>query len=285
MFTDGKMLLDSARWGNCPDLPSTSQWVQSPVFVSYHNAMRKLLLFVVLSSPAVVAAQQTPVGMPDIIATYPAKLHEQLSPSCELIEPVTLIQHKQYHALELAGTTDEIYSPELRKGDFVALSTTVPKKVAQSAKKLGFDVRAESTEASGLSAKPMTNGSCPDAQQAIADANNRRYQRRLELQAHLHRVGFDVLSPVPIQQLQPESANEEAAQSGGQVKAKEGTVTLAMAVGVEGKVHDVQVVRSLDVVLDQKAIEVVRQWKFSPARMNGLPVPVQIEGEVKFRLH
>jgi TonB family protein len=259
--------------------------VLTPVYVSYPNAMRKLLLLVLLSSPVILAAQQTLAPMPNVIATYPVKLHDQLGPSCELIEPVTLIQYKQYDALQLAVTTDEIYSPELRKGDFVALSTTVPKKVATSAKKSGFDVRAESTDASGPSAKPMTTGSCPDSQQAIADANNRRYQRRVELQAHLHRVGFDVSSPVPILQVQPESANQEAAQSSGQGKAKEGTVILAMAVRVEGKVHDVQVVRSLDGVLDQKAIEAVRQWKFSPARMNGLPVPVRIQGEVEFRLH
>lgn len=230
-----------------------------------------------------VTAQQTS-PLPDVIATYPVKLHEQLSPSCELIESVTLIQYKQYDALGLAGARDEIYSPELHKGDFVALSTTVPNSAGKSAKKSGFNVRVESTEPSGPSTRPMTNGSCPDAEQAIADANNRRHQRRLELQAHIHRVGFNVLSPVPIQQVQPEPVNQGAVQS-GQVKAKEGTVILAMEVGVDGNIHDLQVLRSLDVVLDQKAIEVVRQWKFSPSRMHGLPVPVQIQGEVNFRLH
>jgi len=222
-----------------------------------------------------VAAQRTSAAMPDAIATYPVQLHEQLSPSCELIQPVALIQYKQYDALAFAGATDEIYSPELREGDFVALSTTVPKKAAKSAKKSGFDVRAGSTEPSGLSVKPMTTGSsCPDSQKAIADANNRRYERRVDLQARLHRIGFDVLPPVPIQQVQPESAT-----------MKEGTAILAMVVGVEGKVHDVQVVRSLDIALDQKAIEAVRRWKFSPARMNGLPVAVQIDVEINFHPH
>ena len=232
-----------------------------------------------------VVAQQTSAPMPDVIATHPVKLHEQLSASCELIEAVTLIQYKQYDALRLAGATDEIYSPELRKGDFVSLSKAVPKEVAKSAKKSRFDVRGELTEPYGPSTKPMTNGSCPDVQQALTDANNRRYQRRLELQGHIHRVGFDVLSPVPIQQVQPGSVNQGAVQSSGQVKDKEGTVVLAMEVGVDGGVHDLQVLRSVDAVLDQKAIEAVRQWKFSPARMNGLPVPVQIQVEIKLRLH
>ena len=156
-----------------------------------------------LFSPVMVAAQQTSAPTPDVIATYPVTLHEQLSPSCELIQPVTLIQYNQYDALALADTSDQIYSPQLRKGDFVALSTTVPKKVTKSAKKSGFEVHAESIGPSGLIAKAMTNGSsCPDSQQAIADANNRRYERRVDVQTRLHRVGFDVLPPVPIQQVQ-----------------------------------------------------------------------------------
>jgi len=241
-----------------------------------------------LFSPVMATAQQTvasDAGL--VIATYPATLHEQLSPSCELIQPVTLIQYKQYGALALAGATDEIYSPELREGDFFVLSTAVPKKVAKSAKKLGFVVRAESTDASGLSAKLMTNGnSCPESQQAIADVNNRRNERREVLQTRVHTVGLGVLPPMPIQQVQSESAaNQQAAESSGKPKLKEGSVILAMTVGVEGKVHEVHVIRSLDVALDQKAIEAVRQWKFSPARMNGLPVPVQIDVEVNFHLH
>src|SRR5439155_8992316 len=80
------------------------------------NAMRKPLLLMLLFSPVMVAAQRMSPPTPDVIATYLATLHEQLSPSCELIQPVTLIQYKQYDALALAGATDEIYSPEFRKG-------------------------------------------------------------------------------------------------------------------------------------------------------------------------
>jgi len=234
-----------------------------------------------------VAAQQTPTPTPDVIATYPVTLHEQLGPSCELIQPVTLIQYKQYDVVALVGANDEIYSPELRRGDFVDLSAAIPTRVAKSAKKSGFKVRAESSEASGQDAKPVTKGSsCPDSQQAIADANNRRHERRVELQTRLHRIGNDVLPPVAIQQLQPEPVtNQQVAQSGGKPKVKEGTVILAIVVGVEGRIQDVHVVRSLDAALDQRAIEAVRQWKFSPARMNGLPVPIQINVEVNFHLY
>jgi hypothetical protein len=55
----------------------------------------------------------------------------------------------------------------------------------------------------------------------------------------LHRVGTDVLPPVAIQQVQPESAtNQQVAQSSGKPKVKEGTVILEMVVGIEGRVQD-----------------------------------------------
>jgi TonB family protein len=57
-----------------------------------------------------------------------------------------------------------------------------------------------------------------------------------------------------------------------------------LIVGIEGKVDDVRVARSVDVGFDQKASGAVQQWKFLPARMKGLPVPVQIAAEVNFRL-
>jgi TonB family protein len=246
--------------------------------------MSKPLALVLLFSPVMLAAQQP---MLDVIDRYPVILHEQVSPSCELVRAVELIEYKQFDALALPGSTQEIYSPEFRQGDFVALPSTVSKKVAKSAKKSGFDLRVESTDAARMSAKVMTNGSfCPDPQQAITDANNRRQERRVDLQAQLHRIGSDTSPPVPIEQAQPQSAeNQQAAQATEKPKVKEATAMLALVVGIEGKVRDVHVIRSLGLALDQKAIEAVQQWKFLPARMKGLPVPVQINVEVNVHLY
>lgn len=261
--------------------------MKTPDNVIYPYSMPKPLALVLLFSPVMVAAQQASVPMLDVIDRYPVILHEQLSPSCELIRAVELIEYKQFDALALPDSTEEIYSPEFRKGDFVALPSTVSKKVAKSAKKSGFDLRAESTDPTRMSAKVMTNGtSCPDPQQAITDASNRRHERRVDLQAQLHRIGSDTLPPVPIEQAQPQSAeNQQTTQSTEKPKVKEGTAMLALVVGIEGKVRDVHVVRSLGIAFDQKAIEAVQQWKFLPARMNGLPVPVQINVEVNVHLY
>jgi len=243
--------------------------------------MLKALVVVFLSVPVTIVAQ------PNVIASYPVTLHQRLTASCELIRAATLTEYKEFDALTLAGATDEIYSPELLKGDSVGLSTALPKNVVKAAKKSGFDIRTESTDDLGQNTKAIAKGnSCPDVQQAIADTDHHRHQRRADLQAGLRQVGFGVSPPVPIHQEKPRStAEKESAQSTGKPKVNNGTTILTLTVGIEGNVHDVHVTQSLDTVLDQKAIEAVQQWKFLPARMHGLPVPVEISVDVDFHLN
>ena len=53
----------------------------------------------------------------------------------------------------------------------------------------------------------------------------------------------------------------------------EGTVLLKMRITAQGRVEDVQVVRSAGYPeLDESAMEAVRRWRFEPARRNGAPV-------------
>jgi len=59
---------------------------------------------------------------------------------------------------------------------------------------------------------------------------------------------------------------------------------LWLVVDSNGRPRDIRVVRSLGLGLDEKAIEAVRTWKFEPARKAGLPVAVQVNVEVTFRL-
>ena len=64
----------------------------------------------------------------------------------------------------------------------------------------------------------------------------------------------------------------------------EGTCVLWLIVDTNGKPKDVKVVRSLGMGLDEKAIDTVRSWRFTPARKQGKPVAVQINVEINFRL-
>jgi TonB family protein len=63
-----------------------------------------------------------------------------------------------------------------------------------------------------------------------------------------------------------------------------GEVILEIVVRHDGTVGDVKVLRGLGAGLNERAVEAVRQWRFSPARRQGAPVDVIVEVAVDFRL-
>ena len=94
-----------------------------------------------------------------------------------------------------------------------------------------------------------------------------------------YRVGGGVSAPKVLYDPDPEYSEEAR-------KAKfQGTVVLWLVVAPDGKTQQIKVQRSLGMGLDEKAIEAVRQWRFEPSKLNGQPVPVQINVEVNFRLY
>ena len=220
-------------------------------------------------------------------AEYPVAFHEHLNDSCELIHRATLLIYKQYVALSVAGEADEVYSAELGRGDFLTVSPALKKQVTKAARKSRYEVHIDST-AGDIPAVAETSGSaCPTVEQAIISTERERYKRGREMQSHVYKIGGDVLPPDPIAQEQPKaSATTKQVEPAKIEPAKKpliGTVILAIAIGIDGRVHHVNIVRSLAPDLNQKAVEAVQKWQFSPARKNGLPVPVQTIVEVNFR--
>jgi TonB family protein len=63
-----------------------------------------------------------------------------------------------------------------------------------------------------------------------------------------------------------------------------GDVLLEIVVRRDGSVGDVTVLRGLGAGLEARAIEAVRQWRFTPARRLGAPVDVIVEVAVEFTL-
>ena len=55
-------------------------------------------------------------------------------------------------------------------------------------------------------------------------------------------------------------------------------MVLEIVVRRDGSVGDVKILRRLGSGLDERAVQAVRQWRFSPARMKGTPVDVIVEG-------
>ena len=64
----------------------------------------------------------------------------------------------------------------------------------------------------------------------------------------------------------------------------QGTVMLAVEIWEDGLAHNIRVLRSLGLGLDEKAIEAVQKWKFAPGRKNGVPVRVAAQIQMSFRL-
>jgi TonB family protein len=94
----------------------------------------------------------------------------------------------------------------------------------------------------------------------------------------IFRVGGGVSAPTVIYKVEPQYSEEAR-------KARyQGTVILEAIVQKDGTVQIVRVVRSLGFGLDEKAIEALRQWKFNPAKQNGVAVPVALNIEVNFNL-
>lgn len=63
----------------------------------------------------------------------------------------------------------------------------------------------------------------------------------------------------------------------------QGTVVIEATIGPDGKVKDARVVRSVP-LLDQAALDAVRQWEYEPTRLNGVAVPVIMTVTVRFSL-
>lgn len=97
---------------------------------------------------------------------------------------------------------------------------------------------------------------------------------------NVYHVGDDgVKPPRVIHQVDP--SYDEASR-----KAKlNGHVVLIFVVAPDGKTRDIRIVRSLSPGLDQKSIEAVSKWKFTPATKDGKPIAIEIQAETTFKIY
>jgi TonB family protein len=94
-----------------------------------------------------------------------------------------------------------------------------------------------------------------------------------------YHVGGGVLAPRVVYRVEPEFSDE------ARKNKYQGTVVLKVVVGVDGKLHEINVVRSLGMGLDEKAVEAARLWRFEPGTKDGQPVPVVVNMEISFHLY
>lgn len=93
-----------------------------------------------------------------------------------------------------------------------------------------------------------------------------------------YRPGSGITPPAIIREVKPDYT-EDARRRG-----IAGDVVLEIIVRADGSVGPVKLLQGLGAGLDQRAIDAVRQWRFSPARRYGTPVDVIVEVAVEFKL-
>lgn len=91
------------------------------------------------------------------------------------------------------------------------------------------------------------------------------------------RVGGAIKPPTKIRDVKPvypPEAKEARVQ---------GVVIAEVLLDGEGRVAQARILRSIP-MLDEAALEAIRQWQFTPTLMNGAPVPVLITVTMQFTL-
>ena len=89
------------------------------------------------------------------------------------------------------------------------------------------------------------------------------------------RIGGEVKAPIKIKNVEP--VYPAIAQSAHIA----GVVTIEATIGFDGKVVDARVVHSIP-LLDQAALDAVRQWEYMPTLLNGVPVSVLMTVTINF---
>jgi protein TonB len=91
------------------------------------------------------------------------------------------------------------------------------------------------------------------------------------------RVGGNIRAPMKTQSAEP--VYPPLARAAG----VQGVVILEVTIGADGVVSDAQVLRSIP-LLDQAALDAVRQWRYEPTLLNGVPTSVIMTATVNFML-
>ena len=80
------------------------------------------------------------------------------------------------------------------------------------------------------------------------------------------RPGGDILPPAKVKDAAP------AYPAIARAARVQGIVIVEATIGVNGTVQDARILRSIP-LLDAAALEAVRQWEYTPTRLNNVPVP------------
>ena len=91
------------------------------------------------------------------------------------------------------------------------------------------------------------------------------------------RVGGNIRTPTKVRDVKP------VYPPGAQRAGVQGVVIIEATLGPDGGVKTARILRSIP-LLDQAALDAVRQWQYTPTLVNGVPAPVVMTVTVQFTL-
>jgi periplasmic protein TonB len=91
------------------------------------------------------------------------------------------------------------------------------------------------------------------------------------------RVGGNIKAPAKVRDVRP------VYPAAAHASRIQGIVIIEAIIGADGRVRETRVLRSVP-LLDEAALDAVRQWEYEPTLLNGSPVPVIMTVTVNFRL-
>lgn len=95
----------------------------------------------------------------------------------------------------------------------------------------------------------------------------------------IYHVGNGVLPPQLIYAPDPKYSSQARAAKYG------GVSVVSLVVDAQGNPQNIQVIRHLQMGLDEETLAAVKHYKFKPATLQGKPVPVAVDIQVKFRIY
>jgi protein TonB len=137
------------------------------------------------------------------------------------------------------------------------------KQLATAAKEAG-----EKAAADAVAAKEKAD--------AVAAKEQADAAARAKAKAAAVRVGGKIEPPIKMNDVKP--VYPAIAQNAGVT----GAVIIEATIGADGRVVDAKVLRSIP-LLDQAALDAVRQWEYRPTLLNGVAVPVIITVTINFK--
>ncbi|HET9272232.1 MAG TPA: TonB family protein [Vicinamibacterales bacterium] len=234
-----------------------------------------LLALLAVAAPRAAAAQ-TPPTEQDLLARM-SRQPGEIGTYLDLAKLYTGAQRYAEAEDMLARATALVRAAKSQVAAKAAQSTTeqeLQARVAASPNTIGHHLALAQFYADA--------GRSADAQQALARATELVRRARLGPAAAAGgstpiRVGGNIAEPRKIMDVKP--VYPQAAQD-----AKvQGVVILEVVIDTTGGIRDAKVLRSIP-MLDQAALDAVKQWRFTPTLLNGAPQEVIMTVTMSFTL-